>query len=47
MLVFSWIIRGLGLPTKKQAVRDFCHKYNPSILALTETKMHTTLQQVR
>ncbi|KAL4196590.1 hypothetical protein AMTRI_Chr04g183990 [Amborella trichopoda] len=39
MYILSWKIHGLGLTYKKQVVRDFCFKYRPTILALTETKL--------
>ncbi|KAL4188929.1 hypothetical protein AMTRI_Chr08g204520 [Amborella trichopoda] len=48
MLILSWNIRGLGLPHKKNAVKDLCFKYRPSILALPETKLPSlSLLQVR
>ncbi|KAL4181588.1 hypothetical protein AMTRI_Chr12g271910 [Amborella trichopoda] len=39
MLILSWNIRGLGVPQKKQAVRDHCFRLKPTILALTGTKL--------
>ncbi|KAL4182918.1 hypothetical protein AMTRI_Chr11g152610 [Amborella trichopoda] len=40
-------IRELEMPHKKQAVRDACLKFGPSIMALTEMKMPTrTVVQV-
>ncbi|KAL4180115.1 hypothetical protein AMTRI_Chr13g90520 [Amborella trichopoda] len=47
MLILSWNIKGLGLPQKKQVVKDNCFMLKPTILALTETKLlEPTLIQV-
>jgi len=39
MFIMIWNVRGFNKKGRKKNVTDHIHKYNPSIIALVETKV--------